>query len=99
MARGVGRGMMDGVAISSVEPSAVWIGANRLRGRMDASYFSASNLKLDEALEFHQNPAQLGEFLKNPKRVLYMKTETFDPESSADGALPFVSGVDLDETT
>jgi hypothetical protein len=81
-------------------PSAAWIETAEITNRIDATYFSTEFLRLDEMLtgQDQASVSTLGTFLAEPRRIMYMNTETFDQEALPNGAR-FISGVDLDEPT
>jgi type I restriction enzyme, S subunit len=87
--------------IASTSPSAVWVDPRSFRDRVDATYYSADYFKLDDiAAEFNERSIRpLGKLLDKPKRVLYMKTDTFDEQTPELTRLPFISGVDIDGST
>lgn len=88
--------MMATHQVATRHPSAVWADPEALAGaRWDASYYSAANLELDALAARRTHVAPLGRFLVEPRRVMYMKTESFG--APAEDRVPFVSGVDIDE--
>jgi hypothetical protein len=75
-----------------------WVEPLRLRGRLDASFYAPKYLRLDAALDKFE-PSQiepLGNFLKAPRRVLYMHTQTYEGQDAPPNSIPFFSGGDLD---
>jgi type I restriction enzyme, S subunit len=84
--------------IVSEVPSAVWVETEEIQDRVDATYFSAEFLRLDDILTSHDQSSvsPLGNFLREPRRIMYLNTEAFEQEDLPAGT-PFISGVDLDE--
>lgn len=85
----------------STSPSCVWVSPNDIGGRLDASYFHHGYLSLDSSLAHFQkrDVVPLDRCLVNPRRVLYQKTTSFAADEAPEGAVPFISGVDLDGST
>jgi type I restriction enzyme S subunit len=85
----------------STSPSCVWVSPNDIGGRLDASYFHHGYLSLDSSLAHFpkRDVVPLDRCLVNPRRVLYQKTTTFAAGEAPEGAVPFISGVDLDGST
>jgi type I restriction enzyme, S subunit len=82
----------------SKRPSCVWVSPEDIRGRIDASYFHHEYLSLDTSLAHlpKGEVAALDRLLLDPRRILYQKTTTFSADEAPEGAIPFVSGSDLD---
>jgi len=87
--------------IRSQRPSCVWVSPEDIVGRIDASYFHHEYLSLDTSLAHlpKREVVPLDSLLVNPRRVLYQKTTSFAPDEAPEGAIPFISGVDLDGAT
>lgn len=85
----------------SQRPSCVWVSPEDIGGRIDASYFHHEYLSLDTSLAHlpKREVVPLDRLLVSPRRVLYQKTTTFSPNEAPEGAIPFISGVDLDGAT
>ena len=85
----------------SQNPSCVWVSPKDLGGRIDASYFHHQYLSLDLSLAHFpdQEVTILDRLLLKPRRVLYQKTTSYSEEGAPEGAVPFISGVDLDGST
>lgn len=78
-----------------------WVSPPRLWPRLDASFYAPKYIKLDLALErFNKSQIEpLRKFLKAPRRILYMGTQTYERHQAPPDAVPFISGVDLDGTS
>jgi type I restriction enzyme S subunit len=87
--------------IQSTSPSCVWVSPDDIGARLDASYFHHGYLSLDSALAHFpkRDVVPLDRCLVNPRRVLYQKTTSFARDEAPEGAVPFISGVDLDGST
>ena len=87
--------------MQSQSPSCVWVGPKDIGGRIDASYFRQDYLSLDSSLAHFPecDVVILDRLLMNPRRVLYQKTTSYSKEGAPEGAVPFISGVDLDGST
>lgn len=85
----------------STSPSCVWVSPNDIGGRLDASYFHHGYLSLDSSLAHFpkRDVVPLRRCLVDPRRVLYQKTTSFAADDAPEGAVPFISGVDLDGST
>ncbi len=91
---------MDDLGYTTIsdQPSIVWINSQKLRPRIDATYYSAQYLDLDEKITSKGlETGKLGSFLVRPHRQLYLKTQTY--EEGNDNRLRFISGVDIDENS
>ncbi len=88
-------------AVVSVSPSALWISPGSFRGRLDATYYSAGHMRLDDVIAGlnASEIRRLGRFLDRPRRILYMNTETYDEQTSDGSLVAFVSGSDIDGST
>src|SRR5689334_19180171 len=88
----------NAVHVLNAKPSIVWLDPSGIRNRMDASYFAAEFQELDAVLDRHDPSAirELDALLKDPRRVMYMQTETFERADLPTG-IPFISGVDVDD--
>lgn len=87
--------------IRSERPSCVWVSPSDINGRIDATYFDCDYLPLDSFLAHFPKSEVLAldRFLSKPRRVLYQKTTSFALSEAPDGAVPFISGVDIDGAT
>jgi hypothetical protein len=87
-------------AIASEQPSAVWLPGACIGRRLDATYYGVEFLRLDEIVRRHSSDRirALGSLLSDPRRVLYMITNTYSKQELPDG-VPFISGVDIDPDT
>lgn len=87
--------------VYSMQPSAAWLSSDGIDQRIDASYYSTEYLPLDVQLSDkpEQSVVPLHRLLVEPRRVLYMNTDSYSAKDRPPGAIPFVSGVDLDSTT
>lgn len=87
--------------MQSQSPSCVWVSPQEIGGRIDASYFHHEYLSLDSSLAHlpEREVIILDRLLMNPRRVLYQKTTSYSEEEAPEGAVPFISGVDLDGST
>lgn len=85
----------------SWNPSCVWVSPRDIGGRLDASYFHHQYLSLDSSLaQFSKREVvPLDACLEGPRRVLYQKTTSYSADEAPEGAVPFISGVDLDGAT
>lgn len=85
----------------SRNPSCVWVCPRDIGGRLDASYFHHQYLSLDSSLaQFSKREVvPLDACLEGPRRVLYQKTTSYSADEAPEGAVPFISGVDLDGAT
>ena len=85
----------------SQSPSCVWVSSQEIGERIDASYFHHKYLSLDSSLAHlsERDVTILDRLLMNPRRVLYQKTTSYSEEEAPEGAVPFISGVDLDGST
>lgn len=85
----------------SKSPSCVWVSPSDIGARLDASYFHHEYLSLDSSLAHFpkRNVVALDRCLVNARRVLYQKTTSFSADEAPEGAVPFISGVDLDGST
>jgi len=86
--------------IASERPSAVWLPGATVGKRLDATYYAVDFLRLDDVVNRHPRDSvrALGSLLSDPRRVLYMNTDTYSKEELSDG-VPFISGVDIDPDT
>lgn len=92
--------MRNSYVVASVQPSVVWLDRSSLNRRLDATYYSATHMRLDKALsKAGLRTEALGSFLVGPRRILYMNTKTFERQSEDRSRIRFVSGVDVDEAT
>ncbi len=84
--------------MQSQSPSCVWVSPQEIGGRIDASYFHHEYLSLDSSLADlpEREVTILDRLLMNPRRVLYQKTTSYSEGEAPEGAVPFISGVDLD---
>ena len=82
-------------------PSCVWASPKDIGGRIDSSYFHHEYLRLDEFLAHfsEREVIVLDRLLMNPRRVLYQKTTSYPAADAPQGAVPFISGVDIDGST
>lgn len=82
-------------------PSCAVVPPEEIRGRIDASYYDEKYNDLDQELSrFNDNQkVSLGDLLDSPRRILYQQTTTFEKPNIPDGAIPFISGFDLDGDT
>ena len=82
----------------SQSPSCVWVSPKEIGGRIDASYFHHEYLSLDSSLAHFstREVTILDRLLVNPRRVIYQKTTSYSRAEAPEGAVPFISGVDLD---
>jgi hypothetical protein len=94
---------MDPVStvVSSDNPSVVWLGTANIRPRIDATYYAAEYLRLDDCLAKQEGRIvrPLGKLLGKPRRILYLRTKTFERSQADADAIPFVSGIDIDGVT
>src|SRR5437879_1553066 len=88
--------LFDGGTTNLAEIS--WVSPRRVRYRLDASFYAPRYLQLDAALDSFEASQihSLENFLKSPRRVLYMGTQTYEPKNSPPNGVPFISGGDLD---
>ena len=82
-------------------PSCVWVSPKDIGGRIDSSYFHRRYLSLDLSLAHFpdREVTILDRLLLKPRRVLYQKTTSYSEEEAPEGAVPFISGMDLDGST
>lgn len=87
--------------VASTSPSAIWIEPQSFRSRIDATYYSVQHMRLDDIASNINDGAfrPLGSLLTKPRRILYMKTDTFDGQSEGNKRIPFISGIDIDGNT
>jgi type I restriction enzyme, S subunit len=80
-------------------PSIVWLNLQRINDRVDATYFSADYLQLDNAVEnlIGSVAVPLRLLLSDARRILYLNTQTFDKPPLNSSGIPFISGIDIDE--
>src|SRR5690554_2609952 len=87
--------------ILKTTPSCAVVPPEEIKGRIDASYYDEKYNDLDQELSRFEKKQKvlLGELLDFPRRILYQKTTTFEHPNIPEGAIPFISGVDLDGDT
>ena len=87
--------------VYSDAPSVVSATPAMVRERLDASYYAAKYLWLDRVSETAacHTFQPLGELLQNVRRVMYMSTKSYARCDAPPSAVPFISGVDLDESS